>query len=132
MEVRPKKDQAKASAACRQNAEGSAGIPDVGNTEQIGNDGDRLMQPHGLHDIDFGDLVDHDNPEADQAQQHISRCGSLHPDSLVEEFTNRFYTSVTQRGMVRIGSHGWAIIPTTVAFLAHGLFHHDREIRLER
>ncbi len=43
-------------------AEGRAGVPNIGQVEKPGDDGDRFMQVHGMHDEGLGDLIqDHDD-----------------------------------------------------------------------
>ena len=60
-----------AEAALRRQDERRARIADIGNTEQVRDDGDRLMEPHGLHDVDLRDLIQHDDRQAEQSEQEI-------------------------------------------------------------
>ena len=62
------KDEPERAVGRGKHAEGRAGVPNVGQVEKPGNDGDGFVQVHGVHHKGLGDLIqDHDDePDAKQ------------------------------------------------------------------
>src|SRR5438309_3430309 len=74
----PKKQQSEPITAGGQNSESRPRISDVRDAEEIRDDGNGLMQAHGLHDLELRRLVQENCGGAHQSQERIPRRPGHH------------------------------------------------------
>ena len=73
-----RKDEPERAVGRGEHAEGCAGIPNIGEVEKSGYDGDRFMHGHGMHDESLRDLIQDHNDETDAKQQTPSLESVVH------------------------------------------------------
>ena len=81
-------DESKGTVRSCEDAKCGTGIADVGQVEKIGDDGNGLMQMHGVHDKHFGDLIQRDQDQTHAHQQPIPTRPIIHETASTQRSHN--------------------------------------------